>query len=399
MNENPYQSPGLNSFAQDGRQLPVPIRPRPTFVRVIAGMFLLVLAVLSSMALSVIGGLGAFFTSFVAWLTIGLCNASWQRSDRYLYGVIAGGATIIIAFGFAFMVPGPITVACLFFGVSLSLVRIWFRSVEERNLRGLRLMDQGKDELAIVEFNRVLQQNPKHYGALVNRSVAELKLGRLEQSKVDLDEAIRQRPDLQIAYALRGQLLFVREAWDEAIADLRVALEMVPEDPYSRMRLSQAYSGRKDLDQARVALEPLFHVESFRAAAHLSHGRILFEQQAHAAAIADYEVVAALNPNESEAWRVIGVLSAGSPDPNARNAERAITAATRACELSSWKDWNPVSILAAAYAEAGQFDLAIRWAKEALRLAPPEEQVTRELRITQYESGQPYRMPQEPAKP
>jgi len=49
--------------------------------------------------------------------------------------------------------------------------------------------------------------------------------------------------------------------------------------------------------------------------------------------------------------------------------------------------------LAAAHAEAGEFDLAVHWAQESLRLAPPHEQATRQARVALYASGQPYRLP------
>ena len=41
------------------------------------------------------------------------------------------------------------------------------------------------------------------------------------------------------------------------------------------------------------------------------------------------------------------------------NGQAAVTAATKACELTKWKDWQCIDTLAAAYAEAGDFKHAI----------------------------------------
>ena len=74
--------------------------------------------------------------------------------------------------------------------------------------------------------------------------------------------------------------------------------------------------------------------------------------------------------------------------------------ATRACELTDWKDpWN-IDTLAAASAEAGKFDDAVRWQMKALE--SPESLGTElergKERLKLYEVGRAYHEPKpEPA--
>jgi len=78
-----------------------------------------------------------------------------------------------------------------------------------------------------------------------------------------------------------------------------------------------------------------------------------------------------------------------------RNGPEAIENATKACELTTWKNGRYVGTLAAACAEAGDFASAIKWQKKAIDLLTEEgrplQQPYFESRLKLYESRQPAR--------
>ncbi len=84
-----------------------------------------------------------------------------------------------------------------------------------------------------------------------------------------------------------------------------------------------------------------------------------------------------------------------------RDGKAAIELATRACEMTQWKDPLYMDTLAAAYAEAGRFDDAVKWQKKALDLAdklskPQLDELKGRLKL--YEARKPYHVPRpEPA--
>jgi tetratricopeptide (TPR) repeat protein len=101
----------------------------------------------------------------------------------------------------------------------------------------------------------------------------------------------------------------------------------------------------------------------------------------------------------SMAW-----LFSTDPEPQFRDGNLAVQYATAACESNSYKDSNWVDTLAAAYAERGDWDLAVKTEQKAIDiLTASGTDIERYLegyktRLALYESGQQYREKQEQFK-
>lgn len=82
---------------------------------------------------------------------------------------------------------------------------------------------------------------------------------------------------------------------------------------------------------------------------------------------------------------------ATTPDETLRDGPRAVTLAQQACEATQWKESDMIDTLAAACAEAGNFNDAIHYQQLAISLLPTEQQKSRLARLQLYQAGQPYR--------
>jgi tetratricopeptide (TPR) repeat protein len=93
------------------------------------------------------------------------------------------------------------------------------------------------------------------------------------------------------------------------------------------------------------------------------------------------------DPSPADAYNSLAWLRASCPDEKHRNGAEAVDYATKACEASDYKNAVWIATLAAAYAEQGNFDEAIRWQTKAMELRPTQRA---EERLQQYKSGKPF---------
>jgi serine/threonine-protein kinase len=118
----------------------------------------------------------------------------------------------------------------------------------------------------------------------------------------------------------------------------------------------------------------------------------LFRQGRLASARAQFAEAARLAPNNADVHNNRAMIWATSPEAQYRDGRRAVASATRACELTGWKNASTLDSLAAAWAEAGDFAQAVKWQSRALDLltdARKTEDFRSRLRL--YQAGQPYR--------
>jgi tetratricopeptide (TPR) repeat protein len=82
---------------------------------------------------------------------------------------------------------------------------------------------------AIAEFTKIIKLNSNlSFLAYNNRGYAYFKNGDLNKAIVDLNQAIKMKPDFEFAYTNRGEIYLSQKNYTQAIADFTVAISINP---------------------------------------------------------------------------------------------------------------------------------------------------------------------------
>ena len=109
--------------------------------------------------------------------------------------------------------------------------------------------------------------------------------------------------------------------------------------------------------------------------------------------LADFREAVRIDPDCGDAHNDLAWLCATCPDGKLRDGKAAVEHAETACELTDWKDPWYFGTLAAAYAELGNFDEAVKWEKKAIESPDYPRDALEEARaqLKLYEQRKPFR--------
>lgn len=223
------------------------------------------------------------------------------------------------------------------------------------------LREQGRFDVAASAYAQALaldETDPKsHNGlgvSLIQMNRPDLAVSALERGvRLDADNPL-YRCNLGYAYAGLGR-------FDDAIEQYRTAIEIAPDLIIAYQKLAEMQIRGEHFNDARDTM-----IEGLRR---LPRDRML---------------------RGNLAW-----LLATCRDDSIRDGEQALTIATRLCEEDGFQNPRTLDTLAAAWAQVGDFDKAVKYAEMARALIPANANGPLATEITErlalYESHEPYR--------
>ena len=143
--------------------------------------------------------------------------------------------------------------------------------------------------------------------------------------------------------------------------------------------------------QAAIDLYPAY-IDTF-----ISRGERDTEIGLYADALRDYTLAVRYQPMSSWGFAERGWLLATCPLAHYRNGSLALADATIICGRTNYKNAKSLKFSAAALAEIGRFEDAVKWQKQALALASDEYKADYREVLVALERGEPYRLPRQRA--
>jgi len=201
--------------------------------------------------------------------------------------------------------------------------------------KGNELLKRRDYEKARQYYDAAIVQDPTAWGAYVNRAVVFIHQRKWDLAIQDLNTVTRLKPGHLLAAILRGQVNQYLGNYSRALADYDSIVSITDSLPLTR--------------------------------------------------------AVALN---SRAW-----LQSTCPDASFRNGRQAVADAKSACDCTSWRDASCIDTLAAAHAEAGDFDAAMRFEQQAITRVHEDKSVKNpqrrladfQRRLAAYQRHQPWR--------
>lgn len=191
-----------------------------------------------------------------------------------------------------------------------------------------------------------------------------------------------------------GRILGLRGRAQEALPHLERALAANPDAADVHMSMAIAQLSLRRGEEAIGHLQRAVALRPGDPTAHYNLGSALFDTRgAVREALAQWGEALRLEPNLVPALNRSARVLATGPEAALRDGARAVELGEQAEKLTSQRDPAILDTLAAAYAEAGRFDDAVRTARAALELARSDGAMASSItaRLALYEAHSPVR--------
>jgi tetratricopeptide (TPR) repeat protein len=197
--------------------------------------------------------------------------------------------------------------------------------------------------------------------------------GDREEAIAQFRKALEDKPDYAEARLNLGNALYAKGNQDEAIAQFRKTLEIQPDYAEARLNLGDALFMEGQLEEAIAQYRQAVEIKPDFAEALSNLGAALLRKGQTREALDAWQKSLEIKPGQLSVQNQLAWLLATTPDAALRNGAKAVALAAQASQRSG--GGNPVNlrILAAAYAEEGNYGLAAATARRALELAAQQK--------------------------
>jgi tetratricopeptide (TPR) repeat protein len=254
------------------------------------------------------------------------------------------------------------------------------------------LVEADQAAVSLAEFQSAIDYDPKNSLAIHNRAVTLAQQNNYDAALADFNRVIELNPGLAVAYRNRAELLAAQGNADDAIADYTRAIEAMPDDAELYRARAHALQQLDEYERALSDLDRSIQIAPNVAQGYSQRGNLLADRADFSRALDDFKQALTLDPKLADAHCGLAWIKATCPDDRLRDAFEALASAHTAVKLSAPDDYLTLDVLAAAHANAGEFDKAIAVEEQAINAAPADAVPSMRARLNLYEHRRPYRV-------
>lgn len=270
------------------------------------------------------------------------------------------------------------------------------------SLRGRLFLDQsrGKSEeetkqfldKALADADAALKLEAQDIEALIVRATILSDRKQAEAALTDINKVLELQPNLIRGLWIRSLIQASQENYAEAIKDVQLLAENAPENPAFKLQLAALLNASKEPRKAIELYDQILRVDPENASAIRGRGDAYLSLGDHKNAIKDYTEALAFEPEDDGILNNLAWVLATSPSDELRDGKKAVELATKACEVTGFREPHILSTLASAYAEVGDFENAIKYCKDGLAKSDnPKQQDSMSKELKSYEEKKPWR--------
>jgi tetratricopeptide (TPR) repeat protein len=261
-----------------------------------------------------------------------------------------------------------------------------------RAARALLWSDRKAYESAVRDYDEAIRLDPKNASHYRGRGLAWHAAKEYDKAIADYDEAITLDPKSALPFIGRGISRASMKQYGKAIADFSEAIWLDPLAIAAYDGRGLAWCAKKEFAKAIVDFNMAVRLDSRHSLAYCHRGNAWAALHKFDKAVADFNQANQIDEKSARAHGGRAWIWSTCPDSKYRDGKSAVRSATRACELTEWRDAALLDVLAAAYAEAGDFESAVKWQNAANALHHDDEEKTLgQSRLRLFEQKKPVR--------
>ncbi len=237
------------------------------------------------------------------------------------------------------------------------------------NNLGFALASENRFDEAVGHYRQAIGSDSKYADAYNNLGVVLIRQGKLDEAIDSFAKAVEFDPADTSAENNLGHALLSKDNVAAAIPHLKRALDLGPETAQLDIDLGAALAEMGQLDDAIPDFERALQISPDMVEAQSYLGMALVMKGRGAEGLAHWRRALKRDPDSLQVLNDTAWFLATFPDAVLRNGTEAVSLAEHAVQLTSARDPALLGTLAAAYAEAGEFDKSIGLERRAIDLA------------------------------